>query len=115
MNIDKKILKLGFIKVSEDNYTVIYERENISEVDLIETYIQQIYIRVRHHNLIIFSAQKEMNSDGYQNAVALTFKELKLVNKKITQMKLKRIINKLKELVIVWVTSTNYSNILQTG
>lgn len=70
-NIDKKFEEIGFIKIREDKYGVEYERYN-KEFD----YIQKLNILYKSNKEIII-----------QSAVGLTEYELKLVLKKIRELK----------------------------
>lgn len=92
-SIDKKLRKIGFNKVyedrgsgrfvSEDEYGVSYERQ-IEEY----RYTQVLDIRRKasgKHSIQSF--QKDVNADGFNNTVGLTYEETKLAMKKYRQMK----------------------------
>lgn len=92
-SIDKKLEKIGFVKVyedkgnghhvSEDKYGVRYERYNEQF-----KYIQVLDIRHKKSgNHLIQSYQKDVNADGFNNVVGLNYKEMKLAMKKYRQMK----------------------------
>lgn len=80
-NADKRLKKLGFTKIEENRYVVIYERENATygythEVDIIHKYNKE--------NIVI-SSVKGLNSDGFNNAVGLTANEMKFFRKKMIE------------------------------
>lgn len=83
-NIDKKFEKIGFIKVEEDKYGVIYERKNEKH-----NYTQVLAIlhkaSGRH---IVQSYDKElMDSKLIGNTcVGLTYQEMKLILKKMKKL-----------------------------
>ncbi|MCI8795304.1 MAG: hypothetical protein HFG89_00400 [Dorea sp.] len=92
-SIDKKLRKIGFIKVyedrgngrfvSEDKYGVSYER-------WIEEYKYTQVLDIRHKTSgkhLIQSFQKNVNADGFNNTVGLSYEETKLAMKKYRQMK----------------------------
>lgn len=92
-SIDKKLRKIGFIKVyedrghgrfvSEDEYGVSYERQ-------IEKYGYTQVLDIRHKasgKHLIQSFQKDVNVDGFNNTVGLTYEETKLAMRKYRQMK----------------------------
>lgn len=92
-SIDKKLEKIGFVKVyedkgnghhvSEDKYGVCYERYN-------EQFKYTQVLDIRHKksgNHLIQSYQKDVNTDGFNNVVGLNYKETKLAMKKYRQMK----------------------------
>lgn len=80
--IDNKLLKINFIKVRDSKKSICYERydKNFDYTHVIE---------IEHKsngNHIILSYQKGCNKDGFNNVVGLTFKEIKLLNKKIKKL-----------------------------
>lgn len=92
-SVDKKLRKIGFVKVyedrgngryvSEDEYGVSYERQ-------IEKHGYTQVLDIRHKESgkhLIQSYQKDVNTDGFNNTVGLTYEEMKLAMKKYRQMK----------------------------
>lgn len=80
--IDKKLKKLGFEKDSEDKYGVIFCRK-----DEKHSYIQVLEIyHKRSGNHLIVSYQKDVNSEGFNNTVGLTYEEVKLAMEKYKQI-----------------------------
>lgn len=80
--IDNKLLKLGLFKVMNNDKTVIYERYD-------ERFDFTHVVEIEHKasgNHIILSYEKGCNKDGFNNVVGLTFKEIKLLNKKIKKL-----------------------------
>lgn len=82
-NIDKNLKKIGFIKIYEDKYSVSYERYN-KQFKYTQV-LDIIYKKSGNH--LIQSYQKGVNTDGFNNVVGLTYKEMKLAMKKYRQMK----------------------------
>lgn len=82
INADKALAKLGFAKVEEDkDYIVQYERK--AE----QGYIQCLdIVHKASGEHLIQSYQKDLNADGFNNAVGLTAREVKLAAKKMRQM-----------------------------
>ena len=81
-NIDKKFFNIGFAKIYESKYNVIYERFIMSE-----NYYQCIELEYRRsRNHLIYSYEKDTNAEGFNNCVGLTAYEIKLCFKKIKQM-----------------------------
>ena len=88
-NVDKKLEKLGFVKdvvtETENEYGVCYRRE-VSEFN----YIQRLDILHKANGRhLIQSYQEGLNSDGFNNAVGLTYEETKLAMRKYRQLKRK--------------------------
>ena len=83
-SIDKKFEEIGFIKVSEDEYGVMYERE-----DEKHKYTQVLAI---HHKAngrhIMQSYDKDLGDDQNigNTCVGLSYYEMKLVLKKMKQL-----------------------------
>lgn len=78
--IDKKLLKLGFEKIKENEIIVVYIRHDekfkfVQKVDMLEDRI--------------FSYEAGGNSDGFNNCVSLKYEEIRLFMKKHRQMKRK--------------------------
>ena len=80
--IDNKLLKLKWIKVMDSDRSVIYERY---DEDFDFTHVIEIEHKA-NGNHIVLSYQKDCNKDNYNNTVGLTFKEMKLLNKKIKKL-----------------------------
>lgn len=84
-NTDKRLLKIGFVKIREDKYGAEYERE-----DKKYGYIQKLsFYHKESGKHLILSYEKECNSDNYNNVVGLTFYETKLALRKMKELKLK--------------------------
>ena len=83
--IDRKLLKLGFVKKIENNYGATYEKKNKKH-----NFIQEVGIVHKNSNkCVIFSYEKTINSDGLNNTIGLSTKEMKLFMKKCKQLKKK--------------------------
>lgn len=82
-SVDEKLNDIGFIKIIETSSMICYERENdkFGYIHCVDIY--------KKGDFIIGSFQKEINSDGFNNSVALTYPETKLFMKKYRQMKRK--------------------------
>ena len=80
-SVDERLSDLGFTKIGDNDYGVHYERE-IKEYN----YIQIISINHKASGKhIMLSYQKDVNTNGYNNAVGLTYLETKLFLKKMKQ------------------------------
>lgn len=80
--IDKKLKKIGFEKEFENEYGVSYCRKYKKY-----SYIQILEINHKiSGNHLITSYQKDVNSEGLNNAVGLTYEEVKLAMKKYKQL-----------------------------
>lgn len=83
-NTDKKFEKIGFIKIKEDEYGVSYERLN-EEFH----YIQRIDILHKTNGKHIVQSYDASNTTSrYSPVVGLTGYEVKLVLKKMKEIKL---------------------------
>lgn len=82
---DRKLGKLGFKKTSESRFGASYERYN-KEYNY--TQILDIY-KKNSGKHTINSYQVDVNSDGYNNQVGLTYQEIKLMLKKYRELKRK--------------------------
>ena len=85
-NIDKKLAKLGFIKVEEDKeYIVRYERKEkqgfIHCLDIVHK---------ANGGHLIQSYQKDTNQEGFNNMCGLTTEETTLALMKLRKMKWKK-------------------------
>lgn len=81
--IDKKIRKMGFIKEKENKFDVVYTRYNES---FNYTQIIEICRKSRKNKQwILHSYQQGINSEGFNNGVGLTGREIKLFYKKAIQ------------------------------
>lgn len=83
--IDKKFEKLGFAKILENKFGVEYNKY-IEEFDYSHVII---IMHKKSGEHIIQSYQRQLNSDGLNNCVGMTFKETKLVIRKYREMKRK--------------------------
>ena len=83
--IDKKFEKLGFAKILENKFGVEYNKY-IEEFDYNHV-IMILHKKSGEH--IIQSYQRQLNSDGFNNCIGMTFKETKLAAKKFKEMKRK--------------------------
>lgn len=83
MKADKIFEKLGFEKTYEKNGVIDYERKNerFGFMQVIE------FCRKSSGNHLVFSYQKGVNKDGFNNNVGLTLAEIKAINKKIKELK----------------------------
>lgn len=73
INVDKALARIGFAKTQENDLTVRYERE------IPEGWTQCLDIcHKKDGNHLIQSYQKNLNKDGFNNAVGLTLKEAEL-------------------------------------
>ena len=81
-SIDDKFKEIGFIKIDEDEYGVLYRRE---EVKYNYAHCIEIIHKLSGRHIVI-SYQKDINNEGFNNAVGLTVYETKLVLKKIKKM-----------------------------
>lgn len=83
-SVDDKLKDLGFDKMNENDYGATYEKE----VSMGGKYCHVISIISKSNgNHLIQSYEKEVNSDKFNNAVGLTYKEAKLAMKKYRQLK----------------------------
>lgn len=81
-SIDDKFEELGFKKVDQTKYGAYYEKE-IADYK----YVHQIDILHKQSGRhIVISSQKDINKDGFSNAVGLTKLEMKLCIKKMKEM-----------------------------
>lgn len=83
--IDKKLLKLGFVKLEENEHGAIFERE---EKEFNYIHVVDI-MKKKSKKHLIFSYDKKVNEDYFNNAVGLTYEETKLFMKKYRQIKRK--------------------------
>lgn len=84
-NIESRLNTLGFEKIEENHYGVMYKRR-------VEKYgyNQLVHIhKKKSGNHIIQSYVEALNSDGFNDCVGLTYKEMRLFMKKFRQMKRK--------------------------
>lgn len=80
--IDKKLKKMGFEKEYENKYGAGFYRK-----DEKYSYVQNLEINhKRSGNHLINSYQKDVNNEGFNNSVGLTYKEAKLAMKKYKQL-----------------------------
>ena len=80
--IDKKLKKMGFEKEYENKYGACFYRKNEKY-----SYVQNLEINhKRSGNHLINSYQKDLNNEGFNNSVGLTYKEAKLAMKKYKQL-----------------------------
>lgn len=82
---DKKLEKLGFIKRVENKHGAAYTRAN-DEYSYIHCLV---ILRKANGDHIIQSYQRRVNSNGFNNVVGLTYKEMKLALKKYRHLKRK--------------------------
>lgn len=81
-SIDEKLKEIGFVKTYVNDKVVEYDRYNDTY-----DYIQSLsFVRKKSGNHILISSQKDLNKDGFSNAVGLTKKELKLCYKKLKEL-----------------------------
>ena len=81
--VDEKLYDLGFKKVSEDPYSVIYTRE-----DFMLGYAHYLDIFYRSNGIVLIQSYgRYTESGGYYNIVELTNEEVKLVYKKSKEIK----------------------------
>lgn len=73
---ERKLMRLGFKRVGADNLTLDYERENIRY-----NITQQLEIIMKPGGVYVISCEKNCNSDGYSNAIALSPYEMQLAMK----------------------------------
>ena len=80
--IDKKLKKMGFEKEYENKYGAGFYRkdEKHSYIQILEIYHK------RSGNHLIVSYQQDVNKEGLNNAVGLTYEEVKLAIKKYKQL-----------------------------
>lgn len=82
INVDNALAKIGFVKVHESNLMVQYERE------IPDGYTQCLDIcHKKSGKHIIQSYQKDVNKNGFNNAVGLTLQEAELACIKMRRMK----------------------------
>lgn len=92
-SVDKKLKKLGFSRVyedREDGRCVLEDEYGVSYKRWIEEfkYVQVLDIRRKASGKhLIQSYQEDVNADGFNNGVGLTYQEMKLAMKKYRQMK----------------------------
>ena len=80
--LDEKFADIGFVKTKEDRYGASYEREDPKHI-----YIQCLnLVHKLNGEWLVQSYEKDVNSDGLNNAVGLTSYELELALKKIKKM-----------------------------
>lgn len=83
-SIDKKFEEIGFVKIKEDEHGVSYERK-----DKEFNYIQRIDIIHKINDKHIVQSYDATNTtSGYSPVVGLTGYEVKLVLKKMKEIKL---------------------------
>lgn len=80
---DEKFKEIGFTKIKENEYGATYEKY-ISEYDY--THVIDICHK-KNGNHIIISYEKDVNKNRLNNAVALTGYEVKLILKKMKELK----------------------------
>lgn len=86
-NIDKKFAKIGFIKIEEDKYGVIYERYN---ENIKYTQVLTILHKASGRHIVQSYDKDTMDENLIGNVcVGLSYKEIKLILKKFKQMKRK--------------------------
>ena len=85
INIDKKLEKIGFVKIEEDKHGAMYER-NMNGYNY--THVVNICHKISGNHLIL-SYVKAVNQDGFNDTVGLTYEECRLVMKKYRQLKRK--------------------------
>ena len=89
-NIDEQLMEIGFIKSEEEGekeneFGICYKRE-CKELG----YTQRLdIIHKASGRHLIQSYQEGVNSDGFNNVVGLSYKEIKLAMKKYRQLKRK--------------------------
>lgn len=88
-NVDEKLKDLGFVKVENENeYGACYMR-NVP-IDNDDSYIHRLDILHKVSGKhIIQSYQENVNSDGFNNMVGLSYEVTKLAMKKYRQLKRK--------------------------
>lgn len=87
--IDDKFKSLGFYKTNDNKYGITYEKDK-------DSYVHVISIRRRKNGFIIHSYQKDVNLEQFNNVVGLSDYEFKLIYRKINEIKIKRLIQKIK-------------------
>lgn len=80
--IDKKLKKMGFEKEYENKYGAVFYRkdEKYSYIQILEIHHK------RSGNHLIVSYQQDVNKEGLNNVVGLTYEEVKLAIKKYKQL-----------------------------
>jgi len=80
-SVDDKLADIGFVKVDDTEFSVIYERKNTEY-----GYTQRlVLLPKRSGGPIIRSYQKDLNKSNFNNMVGLTVIEAELAVKKIQQ------------------------------
>lgn len=106
-NVDKQFNETGFVK-KENNHMFVasYERQVI--INDLSAYTQSLDIRMKTFSkykkrkkitFVMQSYEKGCNSDGFNNVVALDSHELKLISKKMRELKFKYIIYKIDSFI----------------
>lgn len=85
---DEKFAELGYIKTEEDEHGVYYEKQEIIRDKIGYIHVISILHKESGKHLIM-SYQKDVNSDGFNNTVGLTFEETKLAVNKMIEMRFK--------------------------
>ena len=76
-SVDDKLEAIGFKKIEESEDIVVYERQTPLYVQMLEL------CRWTNGQNMIFSHQRGVNSDGFNNNVGLTVYEAHLASKKM--------------------------------
>lgn len=79
---DQKLGKLGFKKIRESEYGASYERYN---KEYKYTQVLDILQKASGNHLVM-SYQEDVNKDGFNNEVGLTYQEMKLIMKKYKEL-----------------------------
>ena len=83
-NIDKKFEEIGFIKTKENEYQVIYEREN---KDFNFTHVLVICCKASGKHIVQSYDKDLFDTKGIGNTcVGLTYYEMKLASKKMRKL-----------------------------
>ena len=85
-SVDDELARLGFKKVKEHRLFVTYERENTHQYTGTFTHVIDISFRPNGKHWIQ-SYEKGVNTDGFNNTVALTVYEMELILDKIIEKK----------------------------
>lgn len=83
-SVDERFEELGFKKIEQTEYGAFYEKK-IPEYKYVHTIDILPKSSGRH---IVISSQKDVNKEGFNNAVGLTRQEMKLCIKKMREMRL---------------------------
>lgn len=88
-NVDEKLKDLGFVKVENENkYGACYMR--VFPINNDDSYVHRLDILHKASGKhIIQSYQEDVNSDGFNNMVGLSYEVTKLAMKKYRQLKRK--------------------------